>query len=137
MTVSNHHIKNVLLHLRLTSFSVCRSTSPAHCMERKKSLNLSLICSTSCFSGFSQRSLACETHKPTQWCHVRYHRINHNSRQNKSRGITTATHRPTTSVIFCRYVFRSLLLSSSSSSKFLISCSLLLYSTTTFERNEI
>lgn len=46
----------------LTSFSVCRSTSPAHCMERKKSLNLLLICSTSSFSGFSQRSLAWKTH---------------------------------------------------------------------------
>lgn len=46
----------------LTSFSVCRSTSPAHCMERKKSLNLLLIWSTSCFSGFSQRSLAWKTH---------------------------------------------------------------------------
>lgn len=46
-----------------TSFSECRSTSPAHCIEQKKSLNLLFICSTSCFRGFSQRSLACDAHR--------------------------------------------------------------------------
>lgn len=45
----------------ITSFSECRSTSPAHCMERKKALNFSFICSTRCFRGLSQRSLACDT----------------------------------------------------------------------------
>lgn len=55
--------------LALTSFSECRSTSPAHCIERKKSLNLSFICSTSSFRGFSQRSLACDRNQ-NHYAHI-------------------------------------------------------------------